>query len=108
MSDASLHRNLATSLSCVLYLKDIQYQPDADGNPGASEEIWSCELSSDDKETYGSHMVEIEGIDKEWIDSRRVISGTSSMTVSEATIHEGTMTVAESAVSTDSRWPDSL
>ena len=88
------------NISCTLYLNDIQYLPDEDGNPGLHEELWTCMLSEEDQAEYGIFAVDIEGpgAEKKWLDEQGAVSAFSILSASSAILlDEGKMFVPKEA-----------
>jgi hypothetical protein len=74
----------------MLYLKDVEYL----GNGTFTEEVWSCELSEEDRLAYGFRMLEVEGVA---IETAQVVSGYSELRVSEAMLTVGKMSIPSGA-----------
>jgi hypothetical protein len=78
--------------------KNITGKPEQDMLSGHSEQMWSCELSPEDKSSYGIKMVDIRGVDKAVIDSHQPYSGSSIFRVSEGVVQGRFLLVPSNAM----------
>ena len=84
-----LHRrNFPSGLACNLFLRDVEYGPNADKPQGYSVEEWFCELSEDDSHRLGvERPYYLDIVDASSIVPSNAIPGQSTLIATEATIN---------------------
>lgn len=83
-----LHRRkFPSGLTCNLFLKDVEYGPNADKPQGYSIEEWFCELSEDDSHRLGvERPYYLDIADASSIITSNAIPGQSTLITTEASI----------------------